>query len=199
MKEKVKTIPTQQIVLFQLGKESFGVDILQTLEIVRFQPVAQVPETPEFVEGVMNLRGSVIPVINLRRKFGLQIRRPDDQTRIVIFELDDKMIGAIVDQVDQIIHIPEDRIESSPEMAATEIQPYIRGVGKTDSGLIILLDIRKVLSENEIIQLKELDALKHAVMEREEKMKNDKENKQKTSEKSIPKVKKKRPLKKVGK
>ena len=198
MKEKVETIPTQQIVQFQLGKESFGVDILQTLEIVRFEPVAQVPETPEFVEGVMNLRGNVIPVINLRKKFGLKIQRPDDQTRIVIFELDDKMIGAIVDQVDQIIQIPEDRIESSPELAATEIQPYIWGVGKTDKELIILLDIRKVLSENEIIQLKKLDALKHAVMEREA-SKNDKENNQKASKKPSPKVKKKRPSKKVEK
>lgn len=188
MENNKKILPALQVVLFQLGHETFGVDILQVLEVVRMQPISYVPETPDFVEGVINLRGNVVPIINLRKKFGLPTTTPHKQSRIIIFELNEKMTGAIVDGVDQIFQIPEESIESPPKMAATEIQQYISGVGKLESGLVILLDIQRVLTEKEIIQLNELDSLKNMIKKKEADRKKKKKKKKDQSSEDIKKT-----------
>ncbi|MBN2414480.1 chemotaxis protein CheW [bacterium] len=194
MQEKRKEIvSTTQVVVFQLGNEDFGVDILQVLEIIRLGPISHVPETPDFIEGVTNLRGNVIPVINLRKKFGLPQKQAEKQNRIVVFEVEEKIIGAIVDHVDQIIRIPDDRIEDPPEMTSADIRPYIKGLGKTESGLVILLNIRKILTDGEIIQLREIDKLREKIRQQEETAEND------ASSGQAPKTQKKAAPKKTGK
>ncbi len=129
----------QQLVVFDLADEGFGVDISAVREIIRLQEITQVPRTPEFVEGVINLRGKVIPVIDLRKRFGLT----------VVVDIGDQDIGVIVDAVKEVLRIPTDSVEPPASVITTADSVYILGIAKLDSRLIILLDLQKVLTEDE--------------------------------------------------
>jgi purine-binding chemotaxis protein CheW len=163
MEKEISHEKTHQFVSFRLGNEEFGVDILKVREIVRLQKIARVPQTPEFVEGVINLRGNIIPIINLRNKFGLEEIERDNNTRIIVFNVEGKIIGVIVDRVEQVLRLAEDLIELPPEIGTGKMQEYIKGVGKIDEGLLILLHIEKILTNEEMFQLKELDKIKNVI------------------------------------
>jgi purine-binding chemotaxis protein CheW len=160
----VSKVKTLQFVSFKLGREEFGVDILKVQEIVPLQPIARVPQTLESIAGVINLRGNVVPVIHLRKKLGLNEYEKDDKVRIIVFIVGGKFIGMLVDRVDRVLRLAENRIEKTPEVGAAKIQEYVAGIGKADSGLIILLNIEKILTEEEIISLDDLEKMKNAVM-----------------------------------
>lgn len=138
-----------QLVTFRLGKEEFSLDILQVQEIIRHMELTRVPKTPDFVEGVINLRGKVIPVLDLRRRFGLGADERTNDTRIIVVEVDDKTVGLKVDAVSEVLRLPADRVEAPPEIVTGVESEYIKGVGKLDGRLLILLDVEKVLSKNE--------------------------------------------------
>ncbi len=138
-----------QLVSFNIGKEEFAVDILKVNEIIRIINITKVPNSPDFIEGVVNLRGKVVPVVDLRIKLGLDRIIQNDNTRIIVFELDKKTIGFKVDSVNEVIRIPKSITEQPPEIVSSINSEYITSIGKLNDRLLILLDIEKILSSNE--------------------------------------------------
>ena len=137
-----------QIVSVKVGNEEFGLDILRVQEIIRVQQLTRVPNSPDFVEGVINLRGKVIPVIALRKRFGLEILAQDKQTRIVVVEVKGTVLGFMVDSVSEVLRIPADTVEPPPRLGKVE-REYVSGVGKLNDRLLILLDVDRLMSESE--------------------------------------------------
>jgi len=143
-----------QLVSFNIGEEEFGVDILKVQEINRMLEVTRVPNAPEYVDGVINLRGKVIPIIDLRRRFGMDRKEHDKNTRIVVVELCGKVVGFVVDAVSEVLRIPKSVTEPPPPIVAGINASYITAVGKLEDRLLILLDLDEVLSEGERKNLK---------------------------------------------
>jgi purine-binding chemotaxis protein CheW len=139
-----------QLVSFNIGDEEFGVDILQVQEINRMLEVTRVPNAPEYVDGVINLRGKVIPIIDLRRRFGMPRKEHDKHTRIVVVELSGKVVGFVVDAVKEVLRIPRSVTEPPPSIAGSVNEEYITGVGKLDDRLLILLDIGKIVFDGQV-------------------------------------------------
>ncbi|RMF56643.1 MAG: purine-binding chemotaxis protein CheW [Calditrichaeota bacterium] len=137
-----------QLVSFRLGGEEFGVDILAVQEIIRMQEITQVPNSPHYIEGVINLRGKVIPVINLRKRLGLGMKEYDKSTRIIVVEMQDKIVGFIVDSVSEVLRVPASALEPPPQMVGNVQEDYITAVGKMKDSLLILLDLSKVIGED---------------------------------------------------
>lgn len=154
-----------QLVVFRLRDEEFGVDIKQVREIVRMMAITHLPEAPGFIEGVINLRGQVIAVIDLARQFELAPQKElPKSARIVVVEAKDQTIGMIVDEVPEVLRISTDSIEPTPEVIQTEIrQDYIKGVGKMEDRLLILVDLEKVLTPHEISHVREISESKEEV------------------------------------
>ncbi|MBP8976360.1 MAG: purine-binding chemotaxis protein CheW [Bacteroidetes bacterium] len=135
-----------QLVSFKVGNEEFGVDILKVQEINRMIEITQVPDSPPDVEGVVNLRGKVIPVVDLRKRFGLTSREQTIHTRIIVVELTNQTVGFIVDEVKEVLRIPSSVMEPPPDLAVGKNADYIVGIGKLDNRLLTLLDLEKVMS-----------------------------------------------------
>lgn len=140
-----------QLVTFRIGEEEFGVDILAVQEIIRLMQITMVPRAPEFIEGVINLRGKVIPVINMRTRFNKSSHTPDSNTRIVVMELGQKIVGFLVDGVSEVLRIPESTVEDPPPVVAGIGSEYIRGIGKLDNRLLILLDLDNLLGSIDFV------------------------------------------------
>ncbi|MBU0516804.1 MAG: chemotaxis protein CheW [Proteobacteria bacterium] len=131
----------RQMVTFFLGDEEFGVDITHVREINRLMLITPVPRAPASVEGVINLRGQVVPVVDLRRQFGLPALEHDRRTRIVVVDLEGTAVGFLVDEVSEVLRLPESAVESPPAMVGSLESKYISGVGKIDDRLLIILDL----------------------------------------------------------
>lgn len=138
-----------QLVSFNIGEEEFGVDILKVKEINRMSQITKVPNAPAFVEGIINLRGKVIPIIDLRKKLGLTKKDSDNHTRIMIIELDDQTIGFIVDNVNEVLRISKSVTEEPPRMVSGIDSQYITSIGKLEDRMLILLDLGKILVDHE--------------------------------------------------
>ena len=148
---------TLQVVSFALRSEEYGVDIAQVQEINRMVTVTHVPQAAQFMEGVINLRGRLIPIIDLRTRFGMERAERTKNTRIVVTEIGSKRLGMVVDSVSEVLRIPVEQIEDAPDLVAGVDSEYIRGVGKLDDRLIILLDLGRVISADEKSELQKLD------------------------------------------
>jgi purine-binding chemotaxis protein CheW len=138
-----------QLVTFSIGDEEFGVNILQVQEIIRTMEITHVPRAPEFVEGVINLRGKVIPIVDMRRRFGLRSKEHDKYTRIIVIEIDMIIVGFVVDSVSEVLRIPASSVQPPPPVVAGMDSDYIDGVGKLDDRLLILLDLDSLLDNEE--------------------------------------------------
>lgn len=147
-----ESISTQdeQIVGLELDGECYGVDIGRVQEIIRMQPITAVPNGPAFIEGVTNLRGRVIPVMDLRKRFGLGVAPPDGRHRIVVAELGSHTIGLIVDAVSEVLRVPGDAIEPPSSLVTTTDSAYLRGVAKLEGRLVLLVDLAHVLAQDEL-------------------------------------------------
>ena len=145
-----------QLVTFSIADEEFGVDILKVQEIIRTMEISKVPRSPDFVEGVINLRGKVIPIIDLRRRFGLAHKQHDKNTRIIVIEMTDVIVGFVVDAVSEVLRIPTSTVEPPPPVVAGMDSEYISGVGKLEGSLLILLDLDKLLSSDDMAMLSSL-------------------------------------------
>ncbi|GIV61228.1 MAG: chemotaxis protein CheW [Rhodothermaceae bacterium] len=139
-----------QLVSFVIENEEFGIDILNVQEIIRPVAITRVPNAPPFVEGVINLRGRIVPVVDLRKRFNLPPRPMDKNTRIVVVEMDGKVIGFMMDAVREVIRVSRDVIEPPPELTLGIDTHYISGVAKLDDRLLILLELEEVLSAEEL-------------------------------------------------
>lgn len=144
-----------QLVSFRLGKEEFAVDILKIQEINRLVEITRVPKSPMFVEGVINLRGKVIPVIDLRKKLALSNEERNDETRIVVMDIRKRIVGLIVDSVSEVLRAPARSVEPPPPMLGGIDSEYIKGVCKLEDRLLILLDVNKLLSMEEAEMLED--------------------------------------------
>jgi purine-binding chemotaxis protein CheW len=142
-----------QLVSFNLGDEEFGIDILRVQEINRMVEITRVPNTPSFVEGVINLRGHVIPIIDLRARFGLERKPVEKSTRIVVVEIQGRIVGFIVDAVSEVLRIPKSVTEPPPPIVAGIEAEYITAVGKLEDRLLILLDLERIFSREETAKL----------------------------------------------
>ncbi len=138
-----------QLVVFELANEHYGVDIAAVEGIIKMQLITVVPHAPSFVEGVTNLRGSVLPVIDLRKRFNLPPEETTKNSRIVVITIDTVKVGMIVDAVSEVLRVSEDAIEPTPPIITTVDSAFITGIAKLEGRLIILLDLAKVLSINE--------------------------------------------------
>ncbi|HED08223.1 MAG TPA: chemotaxis protein CheW [Ignavibacteria bacterium] len=146
-----------QLVSFMIDREEFGVNILCVQEINRLMQITKVPNVPDFVEGVINLRGRVIPVIDLRTKLKIQKKDRDNNTRIIVVEIEEKTIGFIVDSVKEVLRIPTSITEAPPEMVTGIDSDYIMAVAKLDDRLITLLNLEKILSNTEKEELQDVE------------------------------------------
>lgn len=143
-----------QLVTFSIGEEEFGVNILKVQEIIRTMEITKVPRAPEFVEGVINLRGKVIPIIDLRRRFGLAPKAHDKNTRIIVIEINNIIVGFVVDAVSEVLRIPASTVEPPPPVVVAGVDSdYISGVGKLQDRLLIMLDLDKLLSNEDMEML----------------------------------------------
>ncbi len=144
------------IVGFRIGRESFGVPISLVHEIVRIPEITAVPESPDFVEGVINLRGKIVPVVDLRKRFGENEIKPTKKNRILVAEVENKMVGLIVDSASEVMKIPEGEVEQPPNIFEEGELNYVTGVGKLHGRLIILVDLTRVLQKGELRRLGEV-------------------------------------------
>jgi|SRR5271165_593475 len=137
-----------QLVGFRVGDEDFGIDILRVHEIIRVQQLTRVPHSPQPVDGVMNLRGRIIPVIALRKRFGLDPAPLGAETRIMVAEIRGSVIGFIVDSVSEVLRIPAESMQAPPRLTQVE-KPYVSGVGKLNDRLVLVLDADRLIDEDE--------------------------------------------------
>jgi purine-binding chemotaxis protein CheW len=142
-----------QWVTFQLENETYGVNVMVVKEVLKFQDIAPVPGAPDYVLGIINIRGTVISVINTRRRFGLQDREADDNTRIVIIEIGKHVVGILVDSVAEVVYLRRSQIESAPQINRDDSAKFIQGVYHRDNQLLILVELDKLLSEEELSEL----------------------------------------------
>jgi purine-binding chemotaxis protein CheW len=145
-----------QLVTFDVAGEEFAVDILAVREINRMMSLTRVPNSPSEVEGVINLRGKIIPVIDLRRRFGLEQRDHSQDSRIVVVEVCERVVGFIVDRVHEVLRISKSIVEPAPEMVCSIDSDFIAGVGKLEDRLVILLDVAKLFADG---LMKKLDTV----------------------------------------
>lgn len=139
----------RQLVIFDLAKECYGVEIAAVDSIIEMQPITGVPRAPDFVEGVTNLRGVVLPVIDLRKRFGLAAQETTRKTRIIVVEIGGLPVGMVVDAVSEVLRVPEEAIEPLSPIVTTVDSAFITGVAKVNTRLIILLDLNQVFSTGE--------------------------------------------------
>lgn len=149
----------KQLVVFSLANENYGVDINSVESIIKIQPITSIPQAPEVVEGVTNLRGIVLPVINLRKRFGLSCGENDKDTRIIVSTINGLKIGMIVDGVSEVLRIQDQVIEPTPPMVSTVDTAFINGIIKLEGRLVILLDLARVLNLEEQNELRAMPVM----------------------------------------
>ena len=144
---------TEQVIQFDIGKEKFGVKITRVHEIIRMKEITELPDSSEYLVGIINLRGNIISVIDLRKRFGMEEVQNTDDTRIIVVEFDNQDVGLIVDAVSEVLHIEEAEIDDPPRTMVGIKDDYLKGVVKVDEDIIILLDLDNLLKSEEKIEL----------------------------------------------
>jgi purine-binding chemotaxis protein CheW len=139
-----------QLVGFRLGDEDYAIAITKIQEIILMKPITRIPEVPTFIEGLINLRGVVIPIINLRKRFGMPARDQDEETRTIVVNVNDKTIGCVVDAVTRVMRLNEDQIQDAPTTFSAVSQRYISGLAKLDDRLLIVLDVEKLFEPSDL-------------------------------------------------
>lgn len=139
----------KQYVIFKLNQEEYGIEISNVKEITDYKEGIKVPNAPDFIDGVINLRGDVVPVINLKKRFNLDITEIEKNSRVIITNINGKLVGFVVDDASQVLIINDDDIESPPDLILNGNRQFITGIGKVNDEIIILLNFNEVLSEDE--------------------------------------------------
>jgi purine-binding chemotaxis protein CheW len=148
----------QQLVVFELANESYGINIALVESIIKMQAITQLPQTPAYVKGVTNLRGSVLPVIDLRTRFALEAKEDTRQTRIIIVTMGNIKVGVVVDGVSEVLRVSDELIEPLPPMVNSVNSVFLKGIVRLEDRLIILLELSKVLNLEEQLSLEALAA-----------------------------------------
>jgi len=143
-------------VTFSLADETYAIDVLQVQEVLKLTEITPVPGVPDYILGIINLRGDVVTVIDARRRLSLPVREPDESSRIVIIDVDNQNIGILVDSVAEVVQIPAESIDPAPAVGNDQTSRFILGVSSSNEGLTILVDLNKLLSDEEWASLREL-------------------------------------------
>ncbi len=143
----------QQLVVFELANEHYGVEISSVESIIKMQEITRIPHSPSFVEGITNLRGLVLPVIDLRKRFGLETQETSRDSRIMVVALGAVKVGMIVDAVSEVLRVQSESIEPPPSMTTSSRVNFITGIAKLNDILVILLDMSKILTTDEQVEL----------------------------------------------
>ena len=147
---------TIQVIVFNLGEERYGVEISQVQEIILPTQITRIPNVPDFVEGVLNLRGQIAAIINLRKRLGKEPEKNDENTRIIVIEYNNATIGMIVDSVSEVKYLSSKNIEEIPRfLALKDESKFLKGVGKLDDGLLTLIDLKELFSEEEFDRIED--------------------------------------------
>jgi purine-binding chemotaxis protein CheW len=141
--------PVIQLVTFRLKDETYGINVMQVQEVLRISEIAPVPGAPPYVLGIINLRGNVVTVIDTRTRFGLPSTEVDDASRIVIIESEQQVVGILVDSVAEVVELRQSEIDSAPNVGNEESSRYIQGVASRDEDLLIVVDLNKLLTDEE--------------------------------------------------
>ena len=166
-------IEHDQYIVFMVNAQEFGLQAMRVREISSMFDIAKVPNTSPYIEGIMNLRGNLVTVINIRKKFGFKIKKYDEDTRIIVVEKDDFPIGIIADSVEEVIKIPDDKRQKIHEsVSISKAKEYITGVGVLDKRLIVLLDLDKIILNNDLLKAGEITQLVEETVETVEESRN---------------------------
>ncbi|AAM30028.1 MULTISPECIES: chemotaxis protein CheW [Methanosarcina] len=146
---------TIQVIVFSLGEERYGVEISQVKEIILPTQITRIPNVPGFVEGVLNLRGQIATIINLRKRLGKESKKNDENTRIIVIEYNNATIGMMVDSVSEVKYLSSQNIEEIPKfLALRDDSKFLKGVGKLEDGLLTLMDLKELFSEEELKEMR---------------------------------------------
>ncbi|MFH1415195.1 MAG: chemotaxis protein CheW [Elusimicrobiota bacterium] len=157
MNEEGKTKEAfEQFVVTRLDKEEYGIPIMYVESLIRMQEITRVPDMPDFIEGVINLRGRIIPILDLRKKFRFKEKGHDERTRIVVVIVEDQSLGLVVDAVSEVLRMSSEDIDELPPTISHVGTEYLSGVGKLENRLVIILNVEKILSELEKDTLKDI-------------------------------------------
>jgi len=143
----------RQLISFSVGEEEYGLELLCVKEVIRMREITWLPKAPPCVKGIINLRGDVIPIVDLREKFGLVAQEQTAMTRVIVVEVEGRPVGMVVDSASQVVRVATDQFEPPPPMMGMAAQGFITGVGKLDGKLIITLDVDRILSTEEMSQI----------------------------------------------
>ncbi len=138
-----------QFAIFKLGDLEFGIDIMKVKEITRYHKISKIPGTPPFIEGVINLRGVIIPIVDLRKKFGMEPREPDKKTRIIVATILKRIAGLLVDEVIEVLRIPAENLKPPPQLGESFKADFLSGVAEKGEEIIFIIDFEKLLSQKE--------------------------------------------------
>ncbi len=147
--------PVIQLVTFRLEDETYGINVMQVQEVLRVTEIAPVPGAPAYVLGIVNLRGNVVTVIDTRRRFDLPTADTTDSSRIVIIESEEEVVGILVDSVSEVVELRQSEIETAPSVGTEESSRHIQGVATRSDDLLIVVDLNKLLSEDEKAELRQ--------------------------------------------
>ncbi|ACB08569.1 MULTISPECIES: chemotaxis protein CheW [Thermotoga] len=146
-----------KVVTFKLGNQVFGVDIMKVESIVEVEKIVPVPETAEYIEGVMNLRGKIIPVVNLRKKFKMSDMEDKKKAKIIVSMVKDTLVGFLVDDVSEVLTLTESDIEQPPQSLSGKGKKYILGLAKVRDDIVIILNIEEVLTSEELVEISNIN------------------------------------------
>jgi purine-binding chemotaxis protein CheW len=147
--KSVESDQAMRLLVFRLEDEAYGVNVMHVQEVLRITEIAPVPGAPEYVLGIINLRGSVVTVIDTRLRFGLPVGETDDDSRIVVIESEQQVVGILVDSVAEVVDLRTSQIDAAPNIGNEESSRYIQGVATLDDTLLIVVDLNKLLTESE--------------------------------------------------
>ncbi|MFA9398342.1 MAG: chemotaxis protein CheW [Clostridiaceae bacterium] len=153
--EEEEDTQKDKYLIFSIGKESYGIDIKYVIEIIGIEPITEVPELPQYIKGVINLRGKIIPVMDVRLKFKKEGKEYDDRTCIIVVEIDEMSIGLIIDRVLEVVNIDESNISPPPKLSKNKdnANKFIKGIGKIQKEVRLLIDCNKLFEDEEIEQI----------------------------------------------
>ena len=152
-KDSALNDPVLQWVTYQLEEEVYGINVMQVQEVLRLTEIAPVPGAPSYVLGIINLRGNVVTVIDTRSRFGLTSKEPDDLSRIIIVEVNGNVVGMLVDSVAEVVYLHQSEIDTAPNVSNDDSSRFIQGVCSREEKLLILVDVNKLLTDDEIAEL----------------------------------------------
>jgi purine-binding chemotaxis protein CheW len=155
-----------QMISFNVGEQEYGVDIHSVKEVIRQGEITPLPRAPSFLKGVINLRGDVIPIIDLRERFALEAGSYSEASRVIVVEIGEKSVGMVVDSVSHVIRVPEDHIEAAPTWLGGTSGEYVRGVARVEKRLVVLLNIDAILTTDEILEIAQSNAQPEPVLDR---------------------------------